>query len=168
MTAPANEAVPPGPRLGFRGVHRSVWSLLIAVAITSVCALGAAAFGILLAGFGLPWVALIVAVAAVGVAVLVRRAVLPIAVVTTALALPAAAVTLAQLPIDRSAGLLTVTPTRASQIDGRALRRGVGSIFVDLRRLEASPGSTIRLRTVSDTGRVVVALPHDRCVNLRV
>ncbi len=138
------------------------------MALTTAAALAAVLLGILMAAFGLAPAALAAGVVLLAIALLRRRAVLPLAIVTAALVLPAAAVTLAQPPIDRSAGVLTVTPTRADEIDGRTFRRGTGSVLIDLRRMRIEPGRTVQVRARSDLGRVIVALPRDRCMNLRV
>lgn len=139
--------------------------MALALLLTIAGALIAAEVGALLALFGLSWVALLLGTALVALgAVALRKQMLPLAVVSAALALPAAAVTLTQRPLDRSVGLLTVLPTDVNEINGKTFRRGAGSIFLDLRHAKWPSSGTITVRASSDLGRVVVALPRDRCI----
>lgn len=156
-------------RTGLRQIHKSTWMLLLAGAITVASMLVAAELGALMGAFGLGWGALGLATVLMLAGILVRRqALLPLSMVATALTLPAAAVTLTQPPIDRSVGTLIVRPTTLGEIDGKTFRRGAGSILLDLRRLEVPDGATITARVQADLGRVVVALPRDRCFHATV
>ena len=163
---PAGEALPAGVETRF---DASVWRLLVAIALTVAAMLIAAELGGLLATFGLAGVALALAVVALIAGLLIgRRLMLPIGLAAAALTLPAAFVALHHHRVARSAGLLTVQPAASSEIDQHTFRRGAGSVFLDLRKMTTRPGETITVSARADTGRVVVALPHDRCFNLRV
>ena len=170
----AEQAEPPDAqagkhRAGLRQIHRSTWMLLLASAITVASMVVAAELGALMGAFGLGWGALGLAIVLMLAGILVRRqALLPLSMVATALTLPAAAVTLTQPPIDRSVGTLIVRPTTLSEIDGKTFRRGAGSILLDLRSLDVPDGATITARVQADLGRVVVALPRDRCFHTTV
>ena len=168
------QAEPPDAQAGKRRtvlgpIHRSTWMLLLAGAITVASMVVAAELGALMGAFGLGWGALGLAIVLMLAGILVRRqALLPLSMVATALTLPAAAVTLTQPPIDRSVGTLIVRPTTLSEIDGKTFRRGAGSILLDLRGLDVPNGATITARVQADLGRVVVALPRDRCFHTTV
>ncbi len=149
--------------------HPSIRRMSLALAITVAAMLVAAEIGALLTVFGLgAGVLAICVLLMIGGTLLWRQAMLPLALVTAALALPAAMVAFGEQRIDRSAGLLTVRPTATADLGDGVIRRGAGSVFVDLRSMTATPGQVIKLSARSDTGRVVVALPRDRCYHLNV
>lgn len=156
-------------RLGLNSLSSPVWRLALAIAVTVAAMLVAAEVGVVSAAFGLAGPALGLGVVLVVAGLLVRpQAMLPLGLVAAALTIPAAVTVLRQPPIDRSVGLLAVTPRSVSEIDGQILRRGLGTVFVDLRALVASDGRTLNVTAQADTGSVVVALPRDRCFRLRV
>lgn len=150
-------------------MHRSIWSLLVAFVLTLGAILIAIEGGALLAIFGLGWAALVLGIVALAIGVgLAPRAILPISATVTALVLSAAGLTLTQQPVDRSAGLLIVRPTSVAEIDGQTFRRGAGSILLDLRALRLPETREISVRAHTDIGRVIVALPRERCVSTTV
>lgn len=154
---------------GREPIHRSTWLLALAAALTVASMLIAAEVGAMMGIFGLGWGVLALATVLLLAGILVRRqAMLPLSLVATALTLPAAALTLSHTPLDRSAGLLIVRPTEVSAINGKTFHRGIGSIFLDLRGLEFAGAQTIRVAAHADIGRVIVALPRDRCVGTTI
>ena len=160
---------PRGTRLGLVRVDRSLWRLLLAIAITVAAMLIAAEAGIVLAAFGLGGLVLGLAVVLLVAGILVRRqAMLPLSLVAATLAVPAAVTAQQQRPLDRSMGLLTITPQTAADVDGKTYQRGIGSIFLDLRQMRAPSGRQIAVSATADVGMIVVAFPRDRCLNLNV
>lgn len=155
----------PPPRLPWRAV--TAWGLGL-IATLAAAALAAVA-GVVLAVVGLGGV---VFVAAAGVvlcgATVWRRRMLPLAVFALALALPASWAANAGAPLDRSRGALVVAPRAPEDLRADTYRRGVGPVLIDLRRFSAPAGSTTRIAARADSGKLVVALPHDRCFNLDV
>lgn len=120
--------------------------------------------------FGLGGVALALALALVAVAALVwRGAGLPLSTTAAALALSATVVAAQPARLDRSAGLLWAQPRTAQELtQGSPYVRGHGSVLVDLRRTNLPRGSVTDVRATSGDGRVIVALPHERCVAVDV
>jgi hypothetical protein len=165
---------PEPPRRWFDGpglaqVDRSLWRLILAIAITVASMVIAAEAGVVLAAFGLGGLVLGLAAVLLVAGILVRRqAMLPLGLVAATLAVPAAVTAHQQRPLDRSAGLLTVTPQTAAQLDGKTYRRGIGSIFLDLRQMRAQGERQIAVTATADVGMIVVALPRDKCLNLNV
>lgn len=146
---------------GLLGVTRWALTLSVVSALAVSLAVGSLVLGVL----GLAWVALIGA----GLLILTgamawRRGMLPLAVLAVALTLPAAATQLNTYRVDRSAGLLDVTPRVRDEVQGKTFRRGAGPVFVDLRGVRFPPGSTTSLSARSDLGPVTVALPVGQCI----
>lgn len=143
------------------------WALGL-IATLSLAAF-AAATGLVLSVFGLGGVALAaVALLALIGATVWRRGMLPLAVIALGLALPAAWAASGTEPLERSRGELHVLPRSPSDVGGKTFRRGVGAVLVDLRKFNAPVGSTTRIAAQADAGRLVVALPRDRCFHLDV
>lgn len=157
-----------GPRGPARPRSSIIAWLVTLLASASACVLALVA-GVGLGLFGLAGVALVMSVAVLLCAVLVwRRGALPLALVAASLAAGTTITAAVTTRIDRSSGLLAVTPVNAAEVDGKHFVRGLGSVLVDLRSTSLPAGSTTRISARSDAGRIVVALPDDRCVNLRV
>ncbi|MEH3052653.1 MAG: hypothetical protein PGN13_01400 [Patulibacter minatonensis] len=164
---PQPGAAPPGrpPRVPMADAIMWGLGLLATVSAALVAGVGA----VVLTTFGLGGVVL-AAVAVLGLtgATIWRRGMLPLAVISVALAVPAAWAAHADLRIDRSRGLLSAVPTAPGDVPGKAYRRGIGDVLVDLRDFTAPRGSTTRIAARADDGDVVVALPQDRCFTLDV
>lgn len=150
-----------------RTLSREVATWIAGIAATLAFAVLTLVAGAVLGVFGLSGVALL------GIGVLLglaawswRQAALPLSVVGLTLAAGACIATLEPVRIARSAGVLTTAPTRAADLQGADLRRGLGSVVVDLRRSEFQPNERIAFAARSDVGRVVVVLPLDACVDV--
>lgn len=85
-----------------------------------------------------------------------------------AVAAPAVAAAASGVRIARQTGVQVKTPTTPGQVPAGGYVAGVGDLLVDLRQLEAAPGTSVPVRVRAGTGLTVVALPHDRCVNVDV
>lgn len=145
----------------------TTWLLSLA-ATTAACVLGVLA-GIGLGLFGLALIALLGSLALIAFAGFVwHRGALPLALVAASLAAGATLAAASPQRMDRSTGLLAVTPRIGAEVNNKELTRGLGSVLVDLRETRLARGSSTTITARSDAGRIVVALPADRCVNLRV
>ncbi len=146
---------------------QGIGGVALRTGLTAVIALVAAEVSVLAVVLGFSWLALIAAVASLAAGLTVwRRGLLPCAVVASAIAVPAAVAHHDPVRIDPSHGVLVVRPASVGDLQP-SYRRGFGSVLVDLRRTSFGPG-TVDLSARSDTGRVVVALPRDVCLNVRV
>lgn len=139
------------------------------VVATVAAALVAVEAGILASVFGAAWAVLVVAaVALAATATVWRRGALPVAAVACAACLPAA---MAQDDPTRIApglqGIRIVQPLAPDELQS-SYRQGVGPLLIDLRRTDLPAGQAVTLSARSDTDRVVVALPRDRCVDVTV
>jgi len=147
-----------------RGLLNWLTNLLMAIAVTALAAVA----GTALALFHLGGIALLTAIGILVVAFTVwRRAVLPLSVVAGTLAISAAVQASQPVRVHPSSGLLIAHPRTPSQISP-AYTRGAGSVLVDLRDVVLLSNRRTFISARSDLGMVVVALPRDRCVNLRV
>jgi phage shock protein PspC (stress-responsive transcriptional regulator) len=164
--AAGGSAAEPGSwRRSFGASLVAALRLMLWLAIALAAAVGAS----LMAVFGLAWVVLVIAAVLVLITVFVRRPVLaPLPFVAAGLALPAAAFALSDHHIQRTRGVLTVRPAGPADLSTTEYRRGIGDVLVDLRGFHAAARSVTRINARSDLARVVVALPVDRCFNLRV
>lgn len=168
-TEPMIGAATPPAGARARGISRSSWTLVLAMGVTVAAMMIAAEAGTLLSTFGWASGALAIAIVLMVAGILVwRQAMLPIALVAGALAVPAAVTAHTQPPIDASRGTLTVRPASLAALDGKHLRRGVGTVFLDLRETKFTAGQRVTVTARSDTGHVVVALPRTACVNLQI
>lgn len=157
---------PPSPR---RPLAHGIAGVAWRVAATAAAALVAAEIGLLASVFGAAWAVLLAAlVAVVAAATVWRRGALPVAAVACAACLPTA---MAQDDPARIApslqGIRIVQPLAPDELEA-SYRQGVGPLLIDLRRADLPPGREITLSARSDTDRVVVALPRDRCVDVTV
>lgn len=148
-----------------RGAIGVVWRVIA----TGAVAIVAAEIAVLASVFGAAWVVLVAAAAAILAAATVwRRGALPVAAVACAACIPAAVAQDDPVRITPSTqGIQFVQPMAPDQLGG-AYRQGFGPLLVDLRRAQLPPGKAITLSARSDTDRVVVALPRDRCVDVTV
>jgi hypothetical protein len=123
-----------------------------------------------LALFGLGGVALVLALAFIGLAAVGWRAAgIPLSLMAAALALSATVVASAPARLDRSVGLLWAQPRTADELVKRSpYVRGHGSVLLDLRRTNLPRGSVTDVRVESGDGRIFVALPFRRCVAVDV
>lgn len=149
-----------------------VRGLASAALLLAACAgLGALALlGAVAAVFGFGWtVAVAVAVLVVGTLVAwptIRPAwVLP---PLAALGLAATVVAASGVRIDPSTKTSIVRPTTPAALPQDGYRAGLGDLLVDLRALRPAAKATVPIRIETGTGRTVVALPTNRCVNLEV
>jgi phage shock protein PspC (stress-responsive transcriptional regulator) len=88
--------------------------------------------------------------------------------VLAAAVVPAVVVATSGVRVEPQTGLVTHTPSTVADVPKDGYHAGLGDLFVDLRRFEARAGSTVPLRLDTGTGRTVVALPRDRCLNLDI
>lgn len=138
--------------------------VVVAAAATLALFVGSA-----LAVFGLAGMALVGALILVLIAATVwRTAAVSLALIAIALAGSASVNASRNGRIDPSHGTLVVRPADAAAASSQDWVRGLGSVLVDLRETKLRADRTTRIRARSDAGRVVVALPHDRCVNIRL
>ena len=152
------------PRASAHDAQRWITTGTLAVAS---CAL-AAALGAGLAVFRLSWIVLLLGAALFALIVRRPKNALPLAVVAFGLCAGAANTNGKPGRIDRSTGMLVTAPATSAEAEAQPWRRGLGSVLVDLRETQLRTGSPTRITASSDAGRVVVALPQDRCVNVRV
>ena len=90
-------------------------------------------------------------------------AVLPV----TALALPSLAVAAMDLRLDPSTGPAVVAPRTLADVPADGYRAGLGTLRVDLRKTTFPATGSVSM-AVSGSRRTIVALPHDRCIHVRV
>lgn len=156
-------SAPERSRLAVREVATWVAGIALTVAFAALLGLAGLALGV----FGLPGVVLLGVAALLALAAWPwRRAALPLSVVGLALATGGVLSTLATARVARDGGLLSVKPAAAEELQGAELRRGLGSVVVDLRHSRFRPGQHLRLSARSDVGRVAVVLPMNRCFDV--
>jgi phage shock protein PspC (stress-responsive transcriptional regulator) len=120
--------------------------------------------------FGFGWV-----VVACGAAVLVGAlvcwprlgpawALLPVA----ALVLPAVALAAGGVRLAPQRGHVTFAPAAIGDAPREGYRSGLGTMLIDLRDTALPARGSRSLRVEAGVRRTIVALPHDRCVNVRV
>jgi phage shock protein PspC (stress-responsive transcriptional regulator) len=146
---------------------------LVGLAGTCAVCLGIAALAVLAAGvtlFGYGWVAVaLTAGVLVGVLVAWPRlgpgwALLPIA----AIALPAAGVASAGVQLTTDTGHVAVAPRVLAAGGLATFRAGLGTLLVDLRRTSLPATGTLDVRVRGGVRRTIIALPHDRCVDVEL
>lgn len=145
---------------------------IVVLALACAACLGLAtlgALGALATVFGFGWVVVALAAAVLGGAlwswprVGPGWALLPVA----ALVLPSAALAAGGVRIERQSGPITIAPRALANAPGAVYRSGLGPMLVDLRRTTIPEGN-VPLRIDAGVRRTIVALPHDRCVNVDV
>ena len=153
------------PQATFAEALPWITTAAVTVAVAGVAATAAS----VLAVFGLSWIAVVIAAALIAAIALRPRFALPLGVVTVTLCWGAAQTNGDPGLLDPSSGLLIVKPATSRVAEQSSpYRRGLGSILVDLRDTRLDRSKATSIGAIADTGRVVVALPGDRCVNLRI
>lgn len=142
-----------------------------ALVLAAVVGLGVLALlGAIAAVFGFGWtVAIAVAVLIVGTLV-AWPAIRPVWVLPplAALALAATVVAASGVRIEPSTATVIARPATVAALPEDGYRAGLGDLLVDLRAIRPAAGTTVPIRIEAGTGQTVVALPHDRCLNLEV
>ena len=145
---------------------------IVVLALACAACLGLAtlgALGALATVFGFGWIVVALAAAVLAGAlwswprVGPGWALLPVA----ALVLPSAALAAGGVRIEPQSGPITVAPRALAHAPTEAYRSGLGPMLVDLRRT-AIPAGDVPLRIDAGVRRTIVALPHDRCMNVDV
>jgi phage shock protein PspC (stress-responsive transcriptional regulator) len=154
-----------GAAAGQRGI------VLLAQACGTLIGLGTlGVLGAVATVFGFGWI-----VVALAAAVLVGTlagwarlgpawALLPIG----ALVLPSVALAVGGVRIEPSTTPVVLAPRVLADLPQSELRSGIGTLQVDLRHTDLPSSGTIPLRIDAGVRRTLVALPHDRCVNVVV
>jgi len=129
-----------------------------------------AAAGAVATAFGLGWVVFAVAAVIVVVALSGRTRIPSLAalLVVGAITLPAVAVGLSPVRIPLRAGPPVRRPTDVAQIQDTVFRSGFGTTLIDLRHTKLPTSGTLTLRIDAGLRRMIVALPSDQCVHVRV
>ena len=147
-----------------RGIVVLAQACAAAVGLATLGAVGAVAT---VFGFGWVVVALAAAILAGALAWWPRVgpawALLPVA----ALALPSVAVAAGGVRIEPQNGHVNVAPAALSSAPRDAYQSGLGTMLIDLRHT-AIPANGGSLRINAGVRRTIVALPHDRCVDVHV
>ena len=159
-----DEGEDPDATTGARGI---VVLALACAACLGLATLGA--LGALATVFGYGWVVVALAAAVLAGAlwswprVGPGWALLPVA----ALVLPSAALAAGGVRIEPQSGPITVSPRALTNAPSDSYRSGLGPMLIDLRRT-AIPAGNVPLSIDAGVRRTIVALPHDRCVNVDV
>jgi phage shock protein PspC (stress-responsive transcriptional regulator) len=145
---------------------------IVVLALACAACLGLAtlgALGALATVFGFGWVVVALAAAVLAGAlwswprVGPGWALLPVA----ALVLPSAALAAGGVRIEPQSGSIRLAPSALTDVPADGYRSGLGPLFVDLRHTAIPPqGASVRI--AAGVRRTIVALPHDRCLNLLV
>jgi phage shock protein PspC (stress-responsive transcriptional regulator) len=145
-----------------------VLAVMAMVAVGVALSFVIAAASATLAVFGLAWVCAAAMVALLLLTALGWPRVRPwlALVIGLSIALPAAAVAVSGVTLDRNVFGVDEAPATAASIPGEGYVAGLGMVLVDLRGTELAPGSITRVPIRAGFGRVVVALPEDRCVGV--
>jgi len=149
---------------GARGIVVLAQACGAAAGLAVLAAIGASAT---IFGFGWVTVAvagtILLAVLAAGVRLRPAWALLPVgALVLPSVALAAGGVALAPV------GAQALAPATLAELPAAGLRSGLEPLFVDLRRTALPPSGVVPLRVDAGIRRTIIALPHDRCVNVDV
>ena len=91
-------------------------------------------------------------------------ALLPVA----AMVLPSVAVAAAGVHVAPQSGDQRIAPATAADIPSGGYRTGLGTMVVDLRHTALPASGVVTLRLDGGIRRTIVALPHDRCVPVKV
>lgn len=146
---------------------------IVVLALACAACLGLAtlgALGALATVFGFGWVVVALAAAVLAGALWSWPrlgpgwALLPVA----ALALPSVGVAAGGVRIEPQNGRITVAPSSLAEMPEKGYRSGLGPLFVDLRRTAFPTARESYVRIDAGVRRTIVALPHDRCVNVLV
>jgi phage shock protein PspC (stress-responsive transcriptional regulator) len=85
-----------------------------------------------------------------------------------ALVLPSVAMAVGGVRVDPSTSSVTLAPHSSTELPREAIRSGLGLLTVDLRRTVLPATGTIPLKIQAGVRRTLIALPHDRCVQVKV
>jgi phage shock protein PspC (stress-responsive transcriptional regulator) len=86
-----------------------------------------------------------------------------------ALVLPSVALAVGGLRVDPSTSTVVLAPRSLAELPrDKPLRSGLGLLTVDLRHTALPERGTIALRIEAGVRRTLIALPHDRCVQVMV
>jgi hypothetical protein len=85
-----------------------------------------------------------------------------------ALVLPSVALAVGGVRIEPSSSSAIFTPRVLSELPPGGLRSGLGLLELDLRRTRLPAAGTVSVQIEAGVRRTLVALPHDRCVNVVV
>lgn len=83
------------------------------------------------------------------------------------LVLPSAALAVGGVQIEPQNGHVTVAPSALTDAPREGYRSGLGTMLIDLRRT-VIPAGSVPMKIEAGVRRTIVALPHDRCVNVDV
>lgn len=157
----ATEDAPPV----IRGLASAALVLAAGAGLAALALLGAVA-----AVFGFGWTVAIVVVVVVAATLIAWPTIRPAWVLPplTALTIAATVMVVSSVRIAPTAATVIERPTTVASLPPDGYRAGLGDLLVDLRALRAADGSDVPVRIDSGTGRTVIALPTDRCLNLEV
>lgn len=85
-----------------------------------------------------------------------------------ALVLPSVAMAVGGVQVDPSTSSVRLAPRAVTGLPHGAIRSGLGLLTVDLRRTALPASGTIPLKIQAGVRRTLIALPHDRCVQVKV
>jgi len=87
---------------------------------------------------------------------------------TAALVLPSVALAAGGVRVAPQSGHIIAAPRVIGDVPRDGYRSGLGTMLVDLRRTAIPAGAPASLRIRAGVRRTIVALPHDRCVHVRL
>jgi len=139
---------------------------LVAAATAGLMVLGAIAAAATLFGFG--WVVAVAAGVLLVTGLVAWPAVRPAWVLLPLAGLAAAVVGVAAtgLRLKPQTGVVLGAPRTPAEVPAAGYGAGLGDVLVDLRNLRAPARSRVPVSVRAGTGRTVVALPRDRCVDV--
>ncbi len=85
-----------------------------------------------------------------------------------ALVLPSVAMAVGGVRVDPSTTSETLAPRALAELPRAPIRSGLGLLTVDLRRTVLPTAGVIPLKIEAGVRRTLIALPHDRCVHVKV
>ncbi len=85
-----------------------------------------------------------------------------------ALTVPSVAVAAGGLHLSPRATDVLVAPARIADIPARGYESGLGTMLIDLRATPLPASGAVHLKIRAGVRRTIVALPHDRCVHVRL
>jgi phage shock protein PspC (stress-responsive transcriptional regulator) len=85
-----------------------------------------------------------------------------------ALVLPSVAMAVGGVQVDPSTSSRTLAPHTAADLSRTPVRSGLGLVTIDLRRSVLPATGVIPLKIEAGVRRTLIALPHDRCVHVKV
>ena len=85
-----------------------------------------------------------------------------------ALVLPSAALAVGGVQVDPDTSSVTYAPRVYTASSGGTYTSGLGLLTLDLRKTQLPKSGTIDIKVEAGVRRTLVALPHDRCVHVKV